>query len=267
MQTPTADPAPPLLSVRNLQVRFHSETGITAAVDGVSFDLFRGETLGLVGESGSGKSVTALSILRLLPTAKISGGEIVFKGRNLLACSEGEMREIRGHRISMIFQEPMTSLNPVMTIADQIAEGMIVHQKTSRRVAKERAVELLRKVEISAPERRAGEYPHQLSGGMRQRVMIAMALAMQPDLLIADEPTTALDVTVQMQILSLIEKLKNEMGMAVLLITHNMGIIARVANRVMVMTQGKIVESTDVYTLFERPQHPYTQQLLASLPR
>jgi peptide/nickel transport system ATP-binding protein len=267
MQTLTTDSAAPLLSIRNLQVHFHSDTGVTAAVDSVSFDLFRGETLGLVGESGSGKSVTALSILRLLPTARIADGEILFNGKNLLACSEREMREIRGQRISMIFQEPMTSLNPVMTIADQIAEGMIIHQKSSRRVARERAVELLRKVEISAPERRAGEYPHQLSGGMRQRVMIAMALAMEPDLLIADEPTTALDVTVQMQILALIEKLKNEMGMAVLLITHNMGIIARVANRVMVMTQGKIVESTDVCTLFERPQHPYTQHLLASLPR
>ena len=238
-------------------------------MDDVSFSISRGETLGIVGESGSGKSVTALSILRLVPDppGKIVGGEILLEGKNLLDLSEKEMRKIRGNRISMIFQEPMTSLNPVLTIGEQIAEGIVLHEGISRRAAMEKAVEMLRKVEIPAPDRRAREYPHQLSGGMRQRVMIAMALAMRPDILIADAPTTALDVTNQAQLLALIARHQQEIGMAVLLITHNLGIIAETAQRVIVMKEGKIVESADVFSLFEKPQHPYTQRLLASIPR
>ena len=201
------------------------------------------------------------------PPGKIVGGEILFEGKNLLALSEKEMRSIRGNRISMIFQEPMTSLNPVLTIGEQIAEGIVLHEGIGRREAMEKSIEMLRKVEIPAPERRVREYPHQLSGGMRQRVMIAMALAMRPDILIADEPTTALDVTIQAQILALIAKLQQEIGMAVLLITHNLGIIAETAQRVIVMKGGKIVEAADVFSLFEKPQHPYTQRLLASIPR
>lgn len=268
--TPSKDPAasPPLLSVRDLRVCFDTVGGEVTAVDGVSFDLHRGETLGLVGESGSGKSVTALSIMRLLPDppGRIAGGEIRFDGSDLLTLSARQMREIRGRRISMIFQEPMTALNPVMTVGDQIAEGIVAHQAAGWRAARAMAVDLLDRVEIPLAARRAGEYPHQLSGGMRQRVMIAMALALRPDLLIADEPTTALDVTVQAQILALIEKLQAEIGMAVLLITHNLGIIAQVADRVVVMTGGRPVESADVYTLFENPQHAYTRHLLEQLP-
>lgn len=261
-------PSPPLLSVRDLRVCFDTPDGEVTAVDGVSFDLHRGEVLGLVGESGSGKSVTALSIMRLLPDppGRIAGGEIQFDGQNLLTLSARQMRAIRGRRISMIFQEPMTALNPVMTVGDQIAEGIVAHQAAGRRAARAMAIDLLDKVEIPQPTRRAREYPHQLSGGMRQRVMIAMALALRPDLLIADEPTTALDVTVQAQILVLIEKLQAEIGMTVLLITHNLGIIAQVADRVVVMTGGQMVESADVYTLFENPQHHYTRQLLEQLP-
>jgi len=259
----------PLLQIQNLKTQFHLTEGIVPAVDDITFDLSRGETLGLVGESGSGKSVTALSILRLIPDppGKITGGEIFFEGKNLLAFSEKEMRKIRGNRISMIFQEPMTSLNPVLTIGEQIAEGIVLHEGIRRRQAMDKAIEMLQKVDIPAPERRVREYPHQLSGGMRQRVMIAMALAMRPDILIADEPTTALDVTIQAQILDLIAKLQQEIGMAVLLITHNLGIIAETAQRVIVMKEGKIVETADVFSLFERPQHPYTQRLLASIPR
>ncbi|MBI3805229.1 MAG: ABC transporter ATP-binding protein [Nitrospirae bacterium] len=259
----------PILQVQELKTYFYSMEGVVPAVEEVSFELHRGETLGLVGESGSGKSVTALSILRLVPDppGKIVGGKILFEGRNLLDLPEREMRRIRGNRISMIFQEPMTSLNPVLTIGDQIAEGIVLHEKVGKKEGMAQAVEMLRKVEIPSPERRAREYPHQLSGGMRQRVMIAMALALRPSILIADEPTTALDVTIQRQILNLILKLQEEIGMAVLLITHNLGIIAETAQRVVVMQGGRVVETADVFSLFERPQHPYTQQLLAAVPR
>lgn len=256
-----------LLQVQNLKTYFYLADGIVPAVDDIDFHLYRGETLGLIGESGSGKSMTALSILRLIPTppGRIISGKVLFEGKNLLDCSEREMQQIRGNRISMIFQEPMTSLNPVLTVGDQIAEGIILHAGIGLKEAWEKTVEILHQVEIPHPAQRAHEYPHQLSGGMRQRVMIAMALAMRPDLLIADEPTTALDVTIQAQILNLITKLKEEIGMAVLLITHNLGVIAEMAERVIVMTQGKIVETATVYDLFEKPQHPYTRHLLSSL--
>lgn len=259
----------PILQVQQLKTYFYLMEGAVPAVEEVSFDLHRGETLGLVGESGSGKSVTALSILRLVPDppGKIIGGKILFEGKNLLELPEKEMRKIRGNRISMIFQEPMTSLNPVLTIGEQIAEGIVLHERVGKKEAMHQSVEMLRKVEISAPEQRVREYPHQLSGGMRQRVMIAMALALRPDILIADEPTTALDVTIQRQILDLIRKLQEEIGMAVLLITHNLGIIAETAQRVVVMKEGRVVETADVFSLFEKPQHPYTQQLLAAVPR
>jgi len=259
----------PILQVQQLKTYFYLMEGVVPAVEEVSFDLHRGETLGLVGESGSGKSVTALSILRLVPDppGKIVGGKILFEGRNLLELPEKEMRNIRGNRISMIFQEPMTSLNPVLTIGEQIAEGIVLHEGVGKKEAMNRSVEMLRKVEIPAPERRVREYPHQLSGGMRQRVMIAMALALRPAILIADEPTTALDVTIQRQILDLIRKLQEEIGMAVLLITHNLGIIAETAQRVVVMKEGRVVETADVFSLFEKPQHSYTRQLLAAVPR
>ena len=259
----------PILQVQQLKTHFYLMEGVVPAVEEVSFDLHRGETLGLVGESGSGKSVTALSILRLVPDppGKIVGGKILFEGKDLLALPEKEMRKIRGNRISMIFQEPMTSLNPVLTIGEQIAEGIVLHENVGKKEAMNQAVEMLRKVEIPAAERRVREYPHQLSGGMRQRVMIAMALALRPSILIADEPTTALDVTIQRQILDLIGKLQEEIGMAVLLITHNLGIIAETAQRVVVMKEGRVVETSDVFSLFEKPQHPYTRQLLAAVPR
>ncbi|MDC4206391.1 MAG: ABC transporter ATP-binding protein [Candidatus Manganitrophus sp.] len=259
----------PILQVQQLKTHFYLMEGVVPAVEEVSFDLHRGETLGLVGESGSGKSVTALSILRLVPDppGKIVGGRILFEGKDLLALPEKEMRKIRGNRISMIFQEPMTSLNPVLTIGEQIAEGIVLHENVGKKEAMNQSIEMLRKVEIPAPERRVREYPHQLSGGMRQRVMIAMALAMRPDILIADEPTTALDVTIQRQILDLIGKLQEDIGMAVLLITHNLGIIAETAQRVVVMKEGRVVETSDVFSLFEKPQHPYTRQLLAAVPR
>ncbi len=258
----------PILQVQHLKTSFYLTEGIVPAVDDVGFDLFPGETLALVGESGSGKSVTALSILRLVdPPGKIVGGKILFEGRNLLDLSEKEMRKIRGDRISMIFQEPMTSLNPVLTIGEQIAEGIVLHQGVRKKEGMAQAVEMLRKVEIPEPGRRVRDYPHQLSGGMRQRVMIAMALALRPDILIADEPTTALDVTIQRQTLDLIGKLQQEIGMAVLLITHNLGIVAETAQRVVVMKEGRIVEAADVFSLFERPQHLYTQQLLKAVPR
>jgi len=257
-----------LLRVEHLSTHFDLSEGTVTAVDGVSFDLHAGETLGVVGESGSGKSVTALSIMRLLPSppGRIVEGRILFGGDDLLTLSEKRMRHIRGHRIAMIFQEPMTSLNPVLTLGAQIAEGILAHQDLHRREAMETAIAMLQKVEMPHPERRAAEYPHQLSGGMRQRAMIAMALSMRPDILIADEPTTALDVTIQAQILDLIVRLQEEFRMAVVLITHNLGIIAQIARRVIVMRAGKIVETADVCALFERPTHPYTQQLLSLLP-
>jgi len=258
-----------LVEIRNLSVHYFTEEGVVRAVDGVSLSIRRGETLGVVGESGCGKSVTSLSIMRLIPTppGKIVSGEILFEGEDLLKKSEAAMRRIRGREISMIFQEPMTSLNPVYTIGDQIAEAVRHHLGLSRRAALEKAVEMLRLVGIPAPERRVKEYPHQLSGGMRQRVMIAMALSCRPKLLIADEPTTALDVTIQAQILELMRKLKRELGMAIMLITHDLGVVAEMCERVVVMYAGQVVEEADVVSLFRRPLHPYTEGLLRSVPR
>ncbi len=259
----------PLLVVENLQTHFFTDDGVVRAVDGVSFEIHPRETLAVVGESGSGKSVTSLSILRLVPEppGRIVGGSIRFKGRDLLQLPIAEMRAIRGKEISMIFQEPMTSLNPVFTCGDQIAEALVLHERLDRRQARERAVEMLHLVGISSPRQRVDEYPHQMSGGMRQRVMIAMALACKPSLLIADEPTTALDVTIQAQILELLKRLQAEFGMAVLLITHDLGVVAETADRVAVMYAGQMVEYADVQATFKRIRHPYTSGLLASLPR
>jgi len=262
----------PLLRVRDLKTYFVTEhgTGTARAVDGVSFELQPGETLGLVGESGCGKTVTSLSILRLIPEPPghiLPGSFIEFEGRNLLALAPRDLRAIRGNRIAMIFQEPMTSLNPVFTIGDQVAEAAIVHQGLSRKDARARAVEMLALVGIPEPDQRADDYPHQLSGGMRQRVMIAMALICHPQVLIADEPTTALDVTIQAQILELLDRLQRELGMAILLITHDLGIVAGAADRVVVMYAGQVVESAPVKELFARPAHPYTEGLMESVPR
>jgi oligopeptide/dipeptide ABC transporter ATP-binding protein len=258
-----------LLTIQDLQTHFFTGDGVVRAVDGVTLSVRPGETLGLVGESGCGKTVTALSILRLIPDppGRIVGGTISFEGRDLLGLPEEEMRSIRGRAISMIFQEPMTSLNPVFTVGEQVAEGIRHHQKVSRREAWDRAVEVLRRVKIPDPARRAHEYPHQLSGGLRQRVMIAMALALGPRLLIADEPTTALDVTIQAQIVELLMGLQEEMQMAVILITHDLGVIAETADRVVVMYAGRVVEEAPAEQLFETPLHPYTQGLLQSLPK
>jgi peptide/nickel transport system ATP-binding protein len=259
----------PLLEVADLKTWFFTRDGVVRAVDGVSFTVLPGEVLAIVGESGCGKSVTALSILRLIPSppGRIVAGRIRFAGRDLLALSEAEMRQVRGNDISMIFQEPMTSLNPVLTIGRQIAESLTLHQRLDRRRASERAVDMLRLVNIPEAPRRAGEYPHQLSGGMRQRVMIAMALACNPKLLIADEPTTALDVTIQAQILDLMRGLKRKVDAAIVLITHDLGVVAEMAERVVVMYAGKKVEEAPVEDLFRRPLHPYTRGLLASVPR
>jgi peptide/nickel transport system ATP-binding protein len=259
----------PLLAIEDLQTHFFTRDGVVRAVDGVSYAVEAGETLAVVGESGCGKSVTALSILRLVPSppGRIVGGAIRFEGVNLLQIGEGEMRRIRGNEISMIFQEPMTSLNPVLTVSRQITETLILHQGLTARAAAARAIEMLRLVRIPEPERRARQYPHELSGGMRQRVMIAMALACHPKLLIADEPTTALDVTIQAQILDLMRELKSEIGAAIILITHDLGVVAEMAQRVVVMYAGRKVEEALVGDLFRRPQHPYTLGLLASVPR
>ncbi|MGI6149246.1 MAG: ABC transporter ATP-binding protein [Firmicutes bacterium] len=258
-----------LLSVRDLRTYFYTEDGVVPAVDGISFDLERGGTLGIVGESGCGKSVTSLSIMGLIPSppGKIESGEIIFEGQDLVKLSEAEMRKIRGNEISMIFQEPMTSLNPVFTIGNQIMEAIILHQKLDKASARKKAIEMLSLVGIPSPERRVDEYPHQLSGGMRQRVMIAMALSCNPKLLIADEPTTALDVTIQAQILDLMRELQKELGTAIIMITHDLGVIAELVERVVVMYTGVIVESADTKTIFANPQHPYTQGLLGSIPR
>jgi peptide/nickel transport system ATP-binding protein len=256
-----------LLEVRDLRTSFAVEGGDLFAVDGVGFVLEAGRTLALVGESGCGKSVTALSIMGLIAPPGRVMGEICFEGANLTAASAAEMRELRGNRLSMIFQEPMTSLNPAFAIGEQIVEGILRHQPLSRAEAKERTIEMLRRVHIPSPERRFDDYPHRLSGGMRQRVMIAMALACAPKLLIADEPTTALDVTIQAQILDLMRTLREETGTAIILITHDLGIVAELADEVAVMYAGRIVERASVEVLFARPQHPYTVGLLGSIPR
>jgi len=256
-----------LLSIRDLRVWFRVYEGVAAAVDGVDLEVGRGETLGLVGESGCGKSVTAMSILRLLPSppAQIQG-IVQFQGVNLLKLTAEEIRKIRGGSISMIFQEPMTSLNPLLTIGEQISEAIVLHQGLDRQEAWQRAVDMLSRVQIPSPEARAREYPHKLSGGMRQRAMIAMALSCHPQLLLADEPTTALDVTIQAQIMDLMQKLREEMQASILLITHNLGLIAEMAKRVVVMYAGKVVEEAPVEDLFREPLHPYTQGLLGSVP-
>src|SRR5882672_2342450 len=257
-----------LLEVKNLATHFPTRAGLVRAVDGVSFHLDRGELLGLVGESGCGKSMTALSIMRLIALpGKIVAGEILFDGRNLLQVSNAEMRDVRGNDIAMIFQDPMTSLNPVFTVGEQIAEALRLHRGLSRKAARAAAIEAMREVSIPDPALRADDYPHQLSGGMRQRVMIAMALACDPKLLIADEPTTALDVTIQAQILELLNNLRRTRELAVLLITHDLGVVAEVAERVAVMYTGKIVEESAVEELFARPKHPYTEGLLRSVPK
>jgi len=260
--------AAPLLEVSNLRTVFRTEDGPVTAVNGLSFSLQAGETLGIVGESGSGKSVTALSIMRLLPkSSTVTADRIVFDGQSLPSLSESEMRKIRGYKAAMIFQDPMTSLNPVLTIGEQIAEAIRLHLGLNQRDARDRTVEMLKKVRIPAPEKRLNDYPHQFSGGMRQRVMIAMALSCSPKLLIADEPTTALDVTIQAQVLELMNELQSETGAAILMITHDLGVVAEVCRNVLVMYGGNLVEYGSAEQIFGRPRMPYTQGLLASLPR
>ena len=258
-----------LLEIQNLSTFFYIEEGVVQSVRNVDLKIRRGETLALVGESGCGKSVTALSVLRLVPTppGKFETGSILFNGTDIFSQTEKQMEQLRGNDISMIFQEPMTSLNPIFTIGDQIAESIILHQKKTRAEARVITLELLHKVAIPSPERRIDQYPHEMSGGMKQRVMIAMAIACEPALLIADEPTTALDVTIEAQILELMDQLRRDTDMAILLITHNLGIVAQYADRVAVMYSGKIVEEAPVEVLFESPAHPYTKGLLNSLPR
>lgn len=258
-----------LLEVKNLEASIKTKTGAIHAIEDISFSMEKGEILGVVGESGCGKSMTALSILRLLPTPpiEISGGQILYDGQDLLKMSKAGIRSIRGNRISMIFQEPTTSLNPVYTVGNQIMEAIHFHRKVSRKVCWEQAVKMLKMVGIPAPEQRMKEYPHQLSGGMRQRVMIAMALSCQPELLIADEPTTALDVTIQAQILDELKRLQKQTGTAIMLITHDLGVVADMAQKVLVMYAGKVVEYADTIDIFSRPLHPYTEGLLKSIPR
>jgi len=257
-----------VLSIRDLKTYFYTQEGVSRAVDGVSYHVIRGETLGVVGESGCGKSVTALSILRLIPSppGKIVSGEIIFEGHNLMDLPLDKMREIRGNKISMIFQEPLTSLNPVFTIGSQLSKVFILHQNLTKKEAKKKAIEMLSACEMPSPERIMKEYPYQLSGGMRQRAMIAMALGCNSKVLIADEPTTALDVTIQAQILDLTLQLRKEFGMTMILITHNLGIVAKAADRVVVMYAGEKVEEADVFSLFEKPRHPYTIALMKSIP-
>jgi peptide/nickel transport system ATP-binding protein len=266
---PRRNGAAPLLEIDDLRTYFFTRDGIVRAVDGVSLSVKSGETLGVVGESGCGKSVTSLSILRLIPSppGRVVSGAIRFDGVDLLSLSEAEMRDIRGNEISMIFQEPMTSLNPVLTISRQIGETLMLHQRLDAKKAAGRAIDMLRLVKIPEPERRARQYPHELSGGMRQRVMIAMALACNPKLLIADEPTTALDVTIQAQILDLMRELKQKTGAAIILITHDLGVVAEMAERVVVMYAGRKVEEAPVKELFRNPRHPYTVGLMSSIPR
>ncbi|MFN7140786.1 MAG: ABC transporter ATP-binding protein [Limisphaerales bacterium] len=259
---------PPLLQVENLQTSFHTRHGVVRAVQGVSFTLEKGETLGIVGESGSGKSVTCYSMLRLIPEppGKIEGGKAIFDGIDLLSCKKEQLRSIRGKRVSMIFQDPMTSLNPFMKIEDQLIEPLLIHEKISREAAVKRAVQALKDVGVPGAEERIKAYPHQFSGGMRQRVMIAMALITRPDLLIADEPTTALDVTVQAQILELIKRMQKEIGMAVILISHDLGVVSGFCDRVNVMYAGRIMERAEIADLFTRTKHPYTRALQKSIP-
>ncbi|MBO8165750.1 MAG: peptide ABC transporter ATP-binding protein [Thermotogae bacterium] len=258
----------PLLEVKGLKTYFHTDDGIVKAVDGVSFEVYSGETLGIVGESGCGKSVTSLSVMRLLDEkGEIAGGEILFDGKDIRALSDEEMRKMRGNDMAMIFQEPMTALNPVYTIGDQITEAILLHQDVDKETARKMAIDMLRKVGIPEPEKRVDEYPHELSGGMRQRAMIAMSLSCNPKLLFADEPTTALDVTIQAQILELMLELQKEYGMAIVMITHDLGVIAEMAERVVVMYAGKVVEYADVVTLFKDPKHPYTWGLMNAIPR
>ncbi len=259
----------PLLEIRGLKTHFKTDDGWLHAVDGVDLDIDAGETVGVVGESGCGKSVTAKTVMKLIdmPPGRIVAGQVLWKGRDLVPLPAEAMQKIRAKEISIIFQEPMTSLNPVYTVGEQIAESLRLHEGLSRRAALDRAIEMLKLVRIPTPERRIKDYPHQFSGGMRQRVMIAIALACKPQLVIADEPTTALDVTIQAQILDLLAKLKDEMGMAVMLITHAMGVVAEVAQRVVVMYAGKVVEEAPVRELFAHPRHPYTQGLIRSIPR
>lgn len=257
-----------ILEVRNLKTYFYTDSGVARAVDGMDLTVRKGKALGIIGESGSGKSVTALSILQLVPDppGRIVAGEVIFRGEDLLKKTAAEMRRIRGNEIAMIFQEPMTSLNPVYTIGNQIVEAIVLHQKLGKAAARENAIELLRLVGISSPEKRIDEYPHQMSGGMRQRAMIAMALSCRPTLLIADEPTTALDVTIQAQILGLIDNLRAQSEMAIVIITHDLGVVARVADEVVVAYAGRGVEYGDVHTIFSEPAHPYTRALYRSIP-
>ena len=264
-----SDLGTPLLEIKDLKTYFNTDEGIARAVDGMDLTIGRGKTLGVIGESGCGKSVSALSVMQLIPQppGRIVQGEIRFKGVDLLKKTKTEMRKIRGDEIAMIFQEPMTSLNPVFTIGNQISEPIIQHQNLDKATAREKAIESLKHVGIPSPEKRIDEYPHQMSGGMRQRVMIAMALACEPDLLIADEPTTALDVTIQAQILELIRRIKDDFGMSVMMITHDLGVVAEVAEDVVVAYAGKAVEYANVVTIFKQPKHPYTQALYNSIPR
>jgi oligopeptide/dipeptide ABC transporter ATP-binding protein len=261
--------AEPLLSVKNLKTYFYTDEGVVKAVDGLSYDLHKGETLGIVGESGCGKSVHALSVMRLIPSppGKVVAGEILFEGKNLAHFSDEQMRRIRGNEIAMIFQEPMTSLNPVLTIGEQIAEAVMLHQKLDKKPAWDRAAEMLDRVRIPLARERVRDYPHQFSGGMRQRVMIAMALSCNPAILIADEPTTALDVTIQAQIIELMRDLQEEFNMAVILITHNLGVVADMCDNVVVMYAGRPIEHADVHRIFQDPKHPYTWGLLHSVPK
>ncbi len=258
-----------VLEVRNLKTHFHTDEGVVPAVDGVDFNLKKGKTLCVVGESGCGKSVTAYTVMRLIPMppGKVESGEILYKGKNLVKLTENEMRDIRGNEIAMIFQEPMTSLNPVYTIGNQIVEAIVLHQKVKPREARQRAIKMLTKVGIPDAEMRIDEYPHQMSGGMKQRVMIAMALSCNPEVLIADEPTTALDVTIQAQILDLLQQLQSTEGMSILLITHDLAVVAEVADEVLVMYASKVVEKAGVIEVFQNPKHPYTQGLIKAIPQ